>query len=997
MSLFRHFARTIVPIAALFPACYAQTCLPLYGTDAAHPNGLFIRLAPAKQPAQNTYPTYIWPLASTGAQVLWDNSGGITPVPVQTLISALRTEFSSCVPRTTSSPSAPISIPYYYTALNYAGHLLATADLNNDTYPDAVVAVPGTNQVSSYIGRSDGTFGTAPIVTRFGISNTKIFAIALADLNNDRRVDVLVVDQANNVVYVGLGRGDGGFNPAGTISVGRSPSSITLADFNNDGIVDFAVTNSADNTVSVFRGIGDGTFTPPVTVNVGKNPSTLIAVDANHDGVEDLYVGDAGSNDIALMLGYGNGGFQNPTYTSLPASPKYIASADFNNDGRPDLAVLATDVNAVIMLTGSTTGALKFAGSYLVPNLTASFTINDFNGDGFLDLLVPDTDSGSPVLLEGRGDGTLIAPPNYLNTTGATFIATADFNNDGKADLVMTGSNGPNSTLSILTGLGNGQFQNAVNVPVPGHPDTVAVGDFNHDGYVDLAVSGSQLNILLGQPNGTFATASQYPNLTPSVAVDLNKDGVIDLAGPFNGSLGVMLGNPDGTFRPAVSFAAGVNPKAAVAADFNRDGNRDLAVLNSGSATDPGGVSVLLGTGSGQFGTAATYAVGANPRTLATADVNGDGKPDLIVATGIPSSKNYQVSVLLGNGDGTFQARFNVPLPLGETPNAMALVDLDGDGNIDIVVSDCCSDSTTSYLRGNGDGTFQAPIAFYVGNSPRSIVVGDWNGDNKPDLAFAASPSDAPSLGGVAVITNHLSVVPGIVNTSGASFLPGSLAPSAIIAAFGSNLTNGTAAATGDPSSLPTTLANTTVTVKDSLGVSRQASLYYVSPTQVNYQVPAATAIGPATVQVASPNGVSAAKVNVAPVAPGMFTANSTGLAAGSGVQVIGNNQSTLNIEYTDPATGNVMPLPIYLGPSNQQTYLALYGSGIRGRSSLAGVVVTIGGVYTPALYADPQSQYAGVDQLNVQIPNSLAGSGTVTIQVTVDGVAANPVNVVIQ
>jgi uncharacterized protein (TIGR03437 family) len=994
MSLFRHVCKAVVLVAVLFPACFAQTCLPFYGTDAAHPNGLLLRLAPAKQPAQNTSSTYIWPIPGYG-QALWDSTAGVHEVLSASVIGALSTEFAGCVPNSTQAPSTPISVPYYYSGLAYGGTLMAAADVNGDGLPDVVVAVPGTNQISVYLGNKDGTVG-APIVSKFGNATAKIVAIALADLNLDRKIDVLAVDQANNVVYVGLGRGDGNFTPSGTVSTGHAPSAITLGDFNNDGIPDFAVANSADNTVSAIRGFGDGTFLPPVVVNVGKNPSSVLAIDANGDGNMDLFVADAGSNDIAFLIGYGTGGFQNPVYTSVPAAPTYLASADFNNDGHPDIVALAGDVNAVMLLLGSPTGAIHLTGSYLVPNLTASLVINDFNGDGYLDLLVPDTDSGSPVLLQGRGDGTLIAPPAYLNTTGAIFVTTADINNDGNADLVVTGSNGPASAVSILYGNGKGVFPNVVTVPVSGHPDTVAVGDFNRDGHLDLAVSGTQLNILYGQPSGAFIAGPQYANLTPSVAMDLNKDGIIDLAGPFNGNLGVMLGNGDGTFKPAVSYTVGVNPKSAVAAGFRNKSTLDLAVLNAGSATDPGGVSILPGNGLGSFGSASNIVVGTNPRALAVLDVNGDGKPDLIVATGIPA-KNYQISVLLGNGDGTFQAPLNVPLPPGETPNALAVVDLDGDGNPDIVVSDCCSDSSTSYLRGNGDGTFQPPIAFYAGNSPRSIAVGDWNNDGKPDLAFAASPTDAPSQGAVVILTNHLAVTPGIVNTSGASFLPGPIAPASIVAAFGTNLTSGTAAATGDPSSLPVTLANTTVTVKDSLGVPRFAPLYYVSPTQINYLVPPLTALGPATVEVSSPTGVSSAKVTVTPVSPGLFTANSSGLAAASGIQVDGNNQSGFNVEYTDPTSGNVLPVPIYLGPSYEQTYLVLYATGLRNRSSLDSVVVTVGGVYTPALYAGPQSQYPGLDQLNIQIPHSLAGAGSVNIQVTADGIAANPVNVTIQ
>lgn len=132
------------------------------------------------------------------------------------------------------------------------------------------------------------------------------------------------------------------------------------------------------------------------------------------------------------------------------------------------MVALAEDANAVMMFLGGFQGKLTLTGTYLVPNLSASLSVNDFDGDGNLDLLIPDTDRGSPVLLLGRGDGTLNAPPAYFGTNGLTSLATGDFNNDGKADLIVTGSNSTTSSLSLLPGNGNGQFQAPINIPVPG-------------------------------------------------------------------------------------------------------------------------------------------------------------------------------------------------------------------------------------------------------------------------------------------------------------------------------------------------------------------------------------------------------------------------------------------------------------------------------------------------------------------------------------------------
>jgi len=1003
MPRLRHYSKLLLWSLCLFRTCFGQsntTCLPLYGGDSLHPNGLFIQLAPLKPQRQNSTSTYIAQVGTTYSQALWDATQGPYGIPGSTIQSTVQAELASCVPGTI------VALPLKSnTPLTWASHVLAIADFNSDGVADVALVVPGSNQVSVYLGNPDGTF-QAPVNTTAGNAATRLSSIAVADFNNDKKIDVAVADTANNVVYILFNKGDGHLNllPPVTLQVGHAPVSLTIADVNLDGNADVVVANSADNTVSVIRGYGDGTFIPGSTFAVGKNPVSVIVQDMNGDGNPDLVVADNGSSDIAVLFGNGNGGFQTAQTTKTPAPPTYLASADFNNDGVADLVALAEDANAVMMFTGNYQGKLTLAGAYLVPNLSASLSINDFNGDGNLDLLIPDTDRGSPVLLLGRGDGTLNAPPVYAGSTGSTSLATADFNNDGKADLIVPGAT--SSSLSLLLGNGNGQFQAPVNIPVAGPTGVVAVGDFNRDGRTDMAVSsGSQLSILLNAGNGTFQQGASYPSLIPSVVADFNKDGVLDIAGPSNGSLGLLLGNGDGTFHAANPTAVGSNPTTAAAADFNKDGALDLAVLNAGTIgnpNDPGGISILLGNGSGTFPKVSAVSAGLNPRALAVGDMNGDGFPDLIVATGVTAS-TYQVSVFLGKGDGTFQSPFNIPLPAGQTPGTITVLDIDGDGKLDVVLGGCCTDAAVSYLRGNGDGTLQPLVPFYGGNDARGIVVGDWNGDGKPDLAIAYAPADNTSLSGVVPLVNHLANVNSLVNTSGASFLPGPIAPDSIVSAFGTNLTTATASATGDPSSLPTTLANTTVTVKDSKGTTRQAQLYYVSPTQINYLVPAATALGMTTVAVTAPNGITTTQVSAASSDPGMFTINSSGLAAATGTHVQGPYYSSFNVSYVDPTTGLAVPIPINMGAKGDGIFLSLYGTGFRSRTSLQGVAVTLtpvqqaGGTYTPALYAGPQTQYPGLDQLNIQIPQSLAGAGNVSIQVTVDGVAANPVFVTVQ
>src|SRR5262249_11018670 len=200
-------------------------------------------------------------------------------------------------------------------------------------------------------------------------------------------------------------------------------------------------------------------------------------------------------------------------------------------------------------------------------------------------------------------------------------------------------------------------------------------------------------------------------------------------------NVSVLVGNGDGTFQAAVNFGAGVGPRSVAVGDFNGDGVQDLAVANSGFVST--NVSVLLGNGDGMFQAAVNFGVGNFPVSVAVGDFNGDGVQDLAVVNG---GVGYNgVSVLLGNGDGTFQAAVN--FGAGVTPVSVAVGDFNGDGVRDLVVANFFISNNVSVLLGNGDGTFQAVVSFGAGSFPRSVAVGDFNGDGRQDLAVANQDS----------------------------------------------------------------------------------------------------------------------------------------------------------------------------------------------------------------------------------------------------------------
>src|SRR5437879_6335637 len=482
---------------------------------------------------------------------------------------------------------------------------------------------------------------------------------------------------------------------------------------------------------------------------VGPHPRSVATGDFNGDGVPDLAVASqfwccpVKPGTFSVLLGNGDGTFRAATIFASGSNPQAVAVGDFNADGKLDLVVV--DVGAVWVLLGNGDGTFQAAVTYATGNSSFAVAVGDFNADSKLDLVVAVGSAGVSVLL-GNGDGTFQAPVTFGAgsgaSPGASSMAVGDFNADGKLDLAVANSSSNN--VSVLLGNGDGTFQAPLTFGPGSGASSVAVGDFNADGKLDLVVTvgSAGVSVFLGNGDGTFQAAVTYAagNSPYAVAVgDFNADGKVDLA-IANGAVSVLLGNGDGTFQTtALTFSAGSGPSSMAVGDFNADGRLDLAVANFDAATVSvllGNASAVLGGGDGTFQAAPTYAAGTNPLVVTEGDFNRDGTPDLVVA----NSGSDSVSVLLGNGDGTFQTAS--AFAAGTGPESVAVGDFNRDGVLDLAVANRDSGDigrdTVSVLLGNGDGTFQAPASFAVGNGAASVVVGDFNGDGVPDLALAS-------------------------------------------------------------------------------------------------------------------------------------------------------------------------------------------------------------------------------------------------------------------
>src|SRR6267143_1127199 len=488
-------------------------------------------------------------------------------------------------------------------------------------------------------------------------------------------------------------------------SVGRNPTSVTAGDFNGDGKLDLAVTNEGSNNVSVLLGNGDGTFRAAADYSVGALPFSVTAGDFNGDGKLDLAVANEGSNNVSVLLGNGDGTFRAAADYSVGAQPFSVTAGDFNGDGKPDLAVANAGSNNVSVLLGNGDGTFQAAVSYAVGSGPVSLVSGDFNGDGKFDLAAANESGNNVSVLLGNGDGTFPSPASYGAGLQPWSVTSADFNGDGKPDLAVV--NNGSYTVSVLLGNGDGTFQAAVSYSVGSAlPVSVTSGDFNGDGKLDLAVALQ--------------------------ATD---------------RVSVLLGNGDGTFQAAVPYAVGSGPLSVASGDFNGDGNLDLATANRTN------VSVLLGNGDGTFQPAVGYGTESSRRSVTIADFNGDGKLDLALAGGTnPGTNDNSVNVLLGNGDGTFQAAVSYH-HTGSVPFSVTSGDFNGDGKLDLVTANAFwgppppeGSNSVSVLLGNGDGTFQAAVNYATGSSPLSVMSGDFNGDGKLDLVTANAGSSNVSI-----------------------------------------------------------------------------------------------------------------------------------------------------------------------------------------------------------------------------------------------------------
>jgi hypothetical protein len=422
--------------------------------------------------------------------------------------------------------------------------------------------------------------------------------------------------------------------------------------------------------------------------------------------------------------------------------PIFVATADYNGDGIQDVVVVnqcgsdptCLSNGSVSVLLGKPDGTFQSHVDYTVGDSPTVAVVGDFNHDGKPDIAVTSSGSNTVSVLRGTGVGTFQAPVAYNTGIAPGSAVVGDFNNDGHLDLAVAAAG--SMSVSVLLGNGDGTFQPHVDYAVNFTPQSIAGADINGDGKVDLVVADSNVSILLGNGDGTFQAPVEYPgNGATSVVVgDWNGDGKIDVAATsgFSDTITVLMGNGDGTLQiPYTSYEVGGTPISVAVADLNRDGHPDLAVGTGAGATGPNRsatVSVLLNKGDGTFQLHGNFG-GMVTLSLAAADFNDDGLADIAV----PDADFNMVNITLGDGQGGLGSIFDVLSP-PDYPTEVVARDFNGDGKLDLAMGLQGSGSVAVAL-GRGDGTFQSPVVnVQPGAAPR-IAAADFNGDGMQDLA----------------------------------------------------------------------------------------------------------------------------------------------------------------------------------------------------------------------------------------------------------------------
>lgn len=350
-------------------------------------------------------------------------------------------------------------------------------------------------------------------------------AVALADVNGDGRLDLIIGDLYSNAVSVRLGNGDGTFSDPAYYPTVHQPQAVVAGDLNGDGRCDFVVANNSANSITVFTNQGNGTFAVAETDMVGHTPYAIAIGDFNGDAKPDLAVANFDGNSVSVLTNRGNASFSTVAEYGMQGDRvSFVITADFNGDGKLDLAAANFYGNRVNIRLGNGDGTFGPDNYFTIGNGSYPLWLaaGDFDRDGHMDLVTADWGIDAVTILRGNGDGTFVVATNYPVDGSPASVAVADFNRDGKLDIVTADQGGHD--VEVLTGNGDGSFNAAVQFAAQDYPSYLALGDLNGDGQTDIATANG-LNSVSIFINQTFPTLQIDRSGTGLVLSWFNNDG----------------------------------------------------------------------------------------------------------------------------------------------------------------------------------------------------------------------------------------------------------------------------------------------------------------------------------------------------------------------------------------------------------------------------------------------------------------------------------------